>query len=113
MLFQPPSKTVTRPLPKSAAYRRGPGAPFEIARPLYEAPDDAGTVTRADGAPRQALIVPSSAAKMKFDVASVVGAASVPTWNWPAIPEKTAPVGAPGTFCACWPPMTTSAPAPV
>src|SRR5262245_61649690 len=33
---------------------------------------------------------------MKFDVPKVV-VAVVPTWNWPVIPEKTAPVGPPST----------------
>src|SRR4029453_3521874 len=61
----------------------------------------------------QARIIPSSLAKMKFDVPSVVGLAVVPTWNWPAIPENTAPVGSPGTPCAGRPPMSTRAPAPV
>ena len=84
-----------------------------MARPLNTAPDD-GTVTSAAVEPgRHALIVPSSPSKMKFDVPSVVGLAVVPTWNWPAIPENTAPVGSPETPCAARPPMSTRAPAPV
>ena len=91
----------------------GPDGPFEMARPLNTAPDDAGTVTSAAVGPRQALIVPSSLSKMKFDVPSVAGLAVVPTWNWPAMPENTAPVGSPGTPCAGRPPMSTRTPAPV
>jgi len=113
--FHPPSKTSTTPLAKSVAYSRGPDGPLEMARPLNTAPDDAmSTVTSADVEPgRHALIVPSSEAKMKFDWASTVGLAVVPTWNCPGIPENTAPVGAPGTPWAFCPPIATSVPSPV
>ena len=84
-----------------------------MARPLYTAPAE-GTVTSAAVEPmRHALMVPSSPSKMKFDGPSVVGLAVVPTWNWPAIPENTAPVGSPGTPCAGRPPMSTRVPAPL
>ena len=63
--------------------------------------------------PRHALIVPSSLSKRKFDVARVVGLAVVPTWNWPEIPEKTAPVGFPGTVWKARPPTETRAPDPL
>ena len=67
-----------------------------MARPLNTAPRRRHRHERGCRSVRHALIVPSSPSKMKFDVPSVVGLAVVPTWNWPAIPENTAPVGSPG-----------------
>src|SRR5262249_31933460 len=107
-----PLNTSTLPVPKFVAYRRGPSAPLEIARPLYSPPGTAGTVTTAAvEPPRQALIVPSSLAKMKFEGPSVFGLSAVPTWDCREIPELTQPVGAPGTPWNGFPPIICSWPA--
>src|ERR1700691_4237314 len=78
------------PATKLAAYRKLPELLVASAKPVKEAPSEAGTTVATVVPEVRAAMVPSSVAKMKF--------AEVPlTTNPPPVVLSTVPVGPPGT----------------